>query len=154
AEYRAWSGMKGRCYNPASHRFSSYGGRGIVVCDRWRDSFENFFADMGLRPTPNHSLDRVNVDGPYCAENCRWATRTVQARNIQVRNKFGISGVYVINGKYTVKIRARGRTIHAGVTSDFFEACCLRKSAENRHWSDTSTSLSNGKHHGRQHSYA
>lgn len=72
AEYRSWLGMKYRCLNPKSPRYHQYGGRGITVCDRWRDSFGEFYADMGPKPSPNHSLDRIDVDGHYEPSNCRW----------------------------------------------------------------------------------
>jgi hypothetical protein len=68
-----------RCYCPNTPYFKNYGGRKISVCDRWR-TFANFLADMGERP-PGHSIDRINVNGDYCPENCRWATQKTQARN-------------------------------------------------------------------------
>jgi len=80
-EYRIWSGMITRCYNPNWEHYAHYGGRGITVCPEWRHSFEQFLADMGPRPTPKHSLERVNRDGPYAAGNCRWATHQDQMRN-------------------------------------------------------------------------
>lgn len=86
AEYNIWCSMKGRCYNPRVDRYSAYGGRGIRVCDRWRDSFENFLADIGPRPTPKHSIDRIDVDGNYEPENCRWVTYDVQVVNTR-RNR-------------------------------------------------------------------
>jgi hypothetical protein len=86
-EWNAWQGMKGRCYCPNTTQFSRYGGRGITVCDRWRDDFGAFLADMGPKPTPAHELDRIDSDGNYEPNNCRWATRTQQSRNT-ARNRF------------------------------------------------------------------
>jgi hypothetical protein len=80
-EYRAWTHIKDRCYRKSDSGFYLYGGRGIVVCDRWLESFENFFEDMGVAPSPKHSLDRIDNSGDYCKENCRWATIVEQARN-------------------------------------------------------------------------
>ena len=80
-EWVAWSSMKGRCNNPRNYKYAIYGGRGIKVCERWMESFKNFYADMGPRPSSAHSLDRINVDGDYRPENCRWATHTTQSRN-------------------------------------------------------------------------
>jgi hypothetical protein len=81
-EYRCWESMIRRCTNPKSTDFKNYGGRGITICDRWRASFEAFYADVGSRPSPDHSLDRYpDVNGNYEPGNVRWATRTDQARN-------------------------------------------------------------------------
>jgi hypothetical protein len=88
SEYRIWSLMKYRCYDVRCKQYSYYGGKGISVCDRWRESFENFYADMGDRPSELYSLDRYpNKNGNYEPGNCRWATKQEQANNT-ARNRF------------------------------------------------------------------
>jgi hypothetical protein len=90
-EYRIWSGMKTRCLNPRSKGYSYYGGRGITVCARWRDSFEAFYQDLGPRPSPQHSLERVDNDGNYEPGNVRWAQLSEQATNKR-RTPLGYQG--------------------------------------------------------------
>lgn len=80
SEYNSWSGARNRCRNPKNKDYPGYGGRGITFDPRW-DDFSVFYADMGSKPSPSHSLDRKDTDGPYSKENCRWATRSEQQKN-------------------------------------------------------------------------
>ena len=79
-EYRSWQHMKSRCFNPNHKNYLDYGGRGIKVCDLWLN-FENFLADMGLKPTAKYSIDRIDNDGDYCPDNCKWSTQKEQSNN-------------------------------------------------------------------------
>lgn len=89
--YNAWLSMRTRCQNPNSHAYDRYGGRGIVVCERWED-YANFLADMGERPSSRHSLDRIDNNGPYSPENCRWATPEEQGRNKRTNRILELNG--------------------------------------------------------------
>jgi len=80
AEYRAWHTMKQRCRNSNNPKWYNYGGRGITVCNRWL-TFENFIEDMGPKPSPQHSLDRIDNESGYRPDNCRWATQAEQRLN-------------------------------------------------------------------------
>ena len=91
-EYKTWLGMKDRCLNPRNKDFSFYGGRGITICQSWIDSFSAFYQDMGPRP-PGHTLDRIDNDGPYSPENCRWTTPTMQQSNKRSNHRITANGV-------------------------------------------------------------
>lgn len=108
AEYRAWAKMLERCRNPRAKHYELYGGRGITVCERWAKSFEAFLSDIGQRPSHKHSLDRIDPNGNYEPENCRWATTTEQARNTR-RTR-----LITVNGQATTipdAIEASGHTV-------------------------------------------
>lgn len=93
SEYSIYYSMKNRCYSKNNKQYKNYGGRGIKVCDRWLESFENFIKDMGDRPSNKHSIDRIDNNGNYCKENCRWTTKKEQANN----NRRNL--IITINGK-------------------------------------------------------
>lgn len=92
-EYTSWAKMKGRCLNQNNSRYKNYGGRGIIVCESWIDSFDNFLSDMGSKPTPEHSIDRINNDGDYEPGNCRWANVKTQSRNTTRSRRITFNGV-------------------------------------------------------------
>lgn len=83
SEYGIWKEMRRRCYNPRSVGYPSYGGRGIVVCGRWKNDFSAFYEDLGPRPSLKHSIDRIDNDGNYEPSNVRWATKEMQDNNRQ-----------------------------------------------------------------------
>jgi len=137
-EYVAWLHCKDRCFNNKSQDFHDYGKRGITVCDRWRHSFINFFADMSYKPSSNHSLDRIDNDGNYEPSNCRWATKKEQARNrrLQKGNISGTAGVTWQKqcNKWIVLLNVNGIFRYFGLYSDLDEAIAARKAAELKYW--------------------
>lgn len=85
SEYTAWLRMKSRCYNKNTVNYADYGGRGIKVCERWLNSYVDFISDMGRKPAPSLTLERMNNSGNYEPVNCKWATRKEQRRNQRAR---------------------------------------------------------------------
>ena len=92
SEFGIWQGIQQRCHNPNNPRYDRYGARGIVMCERWRCDFRNFLYDMGARPSPKHSVERINNDGNYEPGNCEWALQKVQNRNYSRTNLIEING--------------------------------------------------------------
>lgn len=139
-EFKVWSGIIQRCYNPKQTEYEYYGARGIKMCDRWRKSYVNFLEDMGRKPYPNYSIDRIDVNGDYTPENCAWVSPVKQARNKRVRfnSKSGVTGVSWCNttNKWVAKIKAKDKRIHLG-SFEFEElekAIEARKEAETKYW--------------------
>lgn len=90
-EYGVWAAIKRRCYNPNAAFFARYGGRGIVMCERWRTSFDSFMEDMGPRPEGG-TIDRIDNDGNYEPGNCRWVSQKEQVRNTSVNRRITVRG--------------------------------------------------------------
>lgn len=130
-EHNAWNAMKARCLNPSHSAFANYGGRGITVCDAWRESFVRFLQDMGPRPSAEHSLDRIDNDGNYQPGNCRWATRGQQNANTRGRGESPYLGVSRERrrGKWQATLKWKQRTQHLGRFSTEEEAARARDAA-------------------------
>lgn len=120
-EYRVWITMKARCLNPKRSNYKNYGGRGITVCPRWVQSFESFYADMGAKPSPSHTLDRIDNDKNYEPENCRWSTPKEQQNNrrntiwVVYRGRtMSLEDARIIAGEVVTKNIARLRVARLG----------------------------------------
>lgn len=101
-DYSVWASMKNRCHGRNPH--ARYGRRGIKVCDRWRESFWNFVADMGPRPSRQHTIERKENDGDYTPDNCKWATRSEQMRNT-CRYRGGLGRPFTITFEKPLYVR-------------------------------------------------
>jgi len=110
SEYRTWSGMWNRCTNPNSADYARYGGRGIRVCERW-DDFDTFLADMGPKPSPTHSIDRIDNDGNYAPGNCRWALPTDQSRNQRTNHLITIGQRTMTTAEWAEEVGLKADTL-------------------------------------------
>lgn len=116
--YSIWCGIKRRCRSKNCKAYNHYGALGIDVCEKWFDSFVAFYEDMGPKPSPKHSIDRIDTSKGYYKENCRWATPVEQSANARLRkdSSTGIRGVYWHKHLkvWTSSARARGKLHHLG----------------------------------------
>lgn len=114
-EYKVWCAMKSRCLRPKDKAYPNYGGRGVMVCDRWLD-FANFIADMGRRPPGRMTIERLENDKGYEPGNCKWATYSEQAKNHRksARNTSGFVGVSKDKNRWEAYIKINGKRTHIG----------------------------------------
>lgn len=139
-EFNVWAHMKQRCNNERNKAYKNYGGRGVKVCDRWNKSFMAFYKDMGKRPDNKYTLERIDNDGDYTPDNCRWDTRKNQVINRRVNgnNKTGVPGVMPTeSGKWRACIGNNYGQIRLGVFKNFKDVVRARKEAEELLWSTT-----------------
>lgn len=128
--YNTWVSMKSRCYNTSHGRYKDYGGRGIKVCERWIESFQNFIDDMGNKPGKDYSLDRIDNNGNYEPSNCRWATREQQQANTR-QIKYGYPGIIKLDTlsgiTWMVRKKINGSSKHLGKFKSLEEAINFKK---------------------------
>jgi hypothetical protein len=132
--YNTWRAMMRRCYNKSDKDFKKYGALGVSVYAPWRD-YLAFASDMG-EPSGNQTLDRIDVYGNYTPNNCRWATPTVQSRNLRVRktSASGFTGVHMRKGKWYAEITVQKKKFYSGACITINEAVVARKKLEHLHW--------------------
>jgi hypothetical protein len=116
-----WYNIKRRCNNPSDTGYKYYGGRGIKVCDRWLNSFEDFVSDMGMYPTEAHEIDRINNDGNYEPGNCRWATRVEQNKNNCANRRIEYNGEIKLHSEWSKEL---------GITQSLFNYHLKNKTLE------------------------
>lgn len=135
SSYNTWRAMIRRCTNPNDKDYPRWGGRGITVCDEWFD-YLRFASDMG-EPIGDETLDRIDVNGSYTKENCRWAGITTQNRNVRVRvnSKTGVTGVLkTTSGTYMAKVTVKTKSFYSKCYATIEEAAVARKELERIHW--------------------
>lgn len=110
-EFQAWYGAKYRCFNPRDGGYKRYGGRGITMCEEWRNDYAAFLRDMGRAPTKKHSLDRIDVNGPYAPGNCRWATDSEQQNNRRSNRYLSYAGRVVTLAQLAAETGVKASTL-------------------------------------------
>lgn len=110
-EYKTWIGIKERCYNVNSPSYHQYGGRGIMISKNWMSSFESFYNDMGVKPSINHTIERIDVNKGYSKENCIWATKKQQANNRRSSYFLTYKGITKTRSEWADLINVNIRTL-------------------------------------------
>lgn len=138
--YKIWQGIRQRCNNPKDKDYSDYGGRGIQVCEEWNSS-STAFIEWSLQNgyNPKLTIDRIDTNGHYNPDNCRWASWTQQARNKRTEktNKLGVKGVHYDRGKYRAIIYVNNKRIDLGRYIDVEDAKKARKRGEIEYWGNS-----------------
>lgn len=137
-EYRIWAGIKARCNNPGATHYDYYGGRGIIMCDRWQESFLAFLNDVGERPSNDWSIDRIDTNGNYEPGNVKWSLNWVQRVNRRkfTNNTSGYRGVSKNGRKWLAQIKTDGRKIHLGNHPSARDAALVYNGAAIALWGD------------------
>lgn len=136
--YNTWTSMKNRCYSTNSPQYHNYGGRGIKVCDEWKNNFRAFSKYMGKKPSQKHSIDRIDNDGNYEPGNVKWSLPIEQIHNQQIKNPYGLPHIRLIidksgNNRWKVIIGTNGRSIYVGVYDNLEESLSARLGAESEY---------------------
>jgi len=140
-EYKVWDAMIGRCYYPNNSSYIRYGGKGVKVCDQWLYDFERFYKDMGPRPSSNHQIDRIDPDGNYCPDNCRWITAKENRRRSS-QTKLSVDVVVLLRSQY----RNSGKSMRAFAKEIGMNYLTVRSALLGINWSDVPNPIKRGHH--------